>query len=219
MENKYYIYAHIRKDTNSIFYIGKGCGKRAYVKSNRSEYWKRIVKKNGYEVIFLMENLNETESYKYEIFHIDIEKKKGNCEANFTLGGDGIKVEKRWWNDKISKALMGIDRGFGKESKSYKDVITKKELENLYLNEKLNSIEISKIFNVSIPTITARLIEYGIPARNSGRLKTKIKCIEDEIEFDSIMDASRHYGLHRENISKVLKGIYKKTGNKTFIKI
>jgi len=219
MENKYYIYAHIRKDNNSIFYIGKGCGKRAYIKSNRNDYWKRIVKKHEYEVQFLMENLTETESFKYEIFYIDIEKRKGNCEANFTLGGDGVKVEKRWWNEKISKALIGIDRGFGKENKNYKDIVTKKQLEELYLVEKLTSVQISKIFNVSIPTITARLIEYKIPARNSGKLKTKIKCLEDELEFDSIMDAARYYNLHRENISKVLKGVYKKTGNKKFIKL
>jgi hypothetical protein len=219
MENKYYIYAHVRKDKNSIFYIGKGSGKRAYIKSNRSNYWKKIVEKHGYDVLILLENLTEEESFKYEIMYIEIEKRKGNCEANFTKGGDGVVVDKRWWNEKISKSLKGIKRPSGKENKNYKNIITKEDLYDLYVVKNLNTIKISKIYNVSIPTITARLKEYNIEKRNSGRKTVKIKCIEDNLEFNSLSEASKYYCIHRENIAKVLKGIYKKTGNKTFIKL
>ena len=42
-QNKFYVYAHIRKDNNQIFYIGKGYGRRVFKKENRNAYWKNIV--------------------------------------------------------------------------------------------------------------------------------------------------------------------------------
>jgi hypothetical protein len=219
MDNKYYIYAHIRLDTNAIFYIGKGSGKRAYIKSNRSSYWKRIVNAHGYKVIFLEENLSEEDAFNFEISLIATYKSRGNCEANFTIGGDGVRVDKRWWNDKISKALIGKKVPKGKESKSFKDTLSKEVLIDLYVLQNMNTIKISELTGLSIPTICSRLNYYGIKKRNAGRSKVKIKCVEDGIVFDSIMQCANHYGLYRENIKKVLCGKYKHTGNKTFITI
>lgn len=216
---KYYVYAHIRKDTNSIFYIGKGSGNRAYFKSNRGEYWKRIVRKHGYDVVFLAENLEEKDAYEAEIIFIAAEKLKGGCEANFTIGGDGIRVEKRWWQDKITAALRGKVRKRGAENKNFKDVISKEELQYLYVERKLGSIEISKLKSISYTTICARLKEYGIEKREAGKPAVKIKCTTDGHVFDSINDAAKFYSLRRENIRKVLKGIYSHTGKKHFIKI
>lgn len=48
---KFYVYAHLDTHRN-IFYIGKGTGKRAYVKSGRSEAWK-ILSIKGYSVEIL----------------------------------------------------------------------------------------------------------------------------------------------------------------------
>lgn len=216
---KYYIYAHIRKDTNTIFYIGKGSGNRAYFKANRSKFWKRIVEKHGYSVIFLMENLTEEVAYQSEITFIMAEKLKGNCEANFTKGGDGVRVEKRWWNEAISNSLKGVIRAKGVDNKNYKDVITKENLFDLYINQKKTSTEISILFNISIPTVCKRLKDYNINTRNSGKEKIKIICLNDNKIFDSINDAASFYNIYRENIKKVLSGKYKHTDNKTFKKI
>ena len=104
-------------------------------------------------------------------------------------------------------------------SKSFKDIITKELLFDLYVTQKMNTIQISKQVGLSVPTICSRLDLYGIKKQSAGRSKIKIKCIEDNKIFDSIMDASRYYGVYRENIKKVIEGKYKHTGNKTFIKI
>lgn len=217
--NEYYVYAHKRLDNNTIFYVGKGKGDRAYIKSNRSEYWKRIVSKCDYEVLFLDKNLCEEDAYKLEIIHIATLKQKGFCEANFTDGGDGVNVKIRWWNDKISKALIGTKRPAGNQSKAYKDFADKQTLIDLYKTQKKSSVEISKLLNISYATVCSRLKDFGIELRNSGKENKKVKCVEDGIVFNSISEAANHYNLFRENIRKVLAKKYKHTGKKTFIYI
>ena len=52
MEGRYYVYEHVRLDTNLPFYVGKGSRKdRALEKSNRNPWWKNIVKKYGYRIV------------------------------------------------------------------------------------------------------------------------------------------------------------------------
>lgn len=63
---KYYIYAHRRNDTGEIFYIGKGCGKRAWKKSDRSEWWKRVEAKNGRTVEIISRGLSENDAFELE---------------------------------------------------------------------------------------------------------------------------------------------------------
>lgn len=88
----YYVYAHINATNGSYFYIGKGSGRRAYVKSHRSVYWKRIVAKYGYAVIILEDGLTESEALsreKYWIKKLGRKDLKTGCLVNFTDGGDG----------------------------------------------------------------------------------------------------------------------------------
>lgn len=55
----HYVYVHFRNDTNQIFYVGKGSGKRAYNSQKRNGYWKNVVKKaNGYSVQIIAKNLS-----------------------------------------------------------------------------------------------------------------------------------------------------------------
>lgn len=214
--NIYYVYAHVRKDSGKIFYVGKGSGNRVLVRSNRNSYWNSIALKHGFIPKILEANLTEKQSYEREIYYIKLYKDLGQCECNFTLGGDGVNVEKRWWSDKISKSLKGIYRGFGENKPSYKDFCDRETLLDLYVNKKLGSVEIGKMYNVSYATVCERLKQLSIPTRNSGRENKKIMCTDDDIVFDSINDAAKHYGLFRENIRKVLSGKYNHTGNKKF---
>lgn len=81
----YYVYIHYRNDTNNPFYIGKGCGDRAYVKRRRNKYWNNIVNKHGYTIKIYKNNLTEKEAFKLE--KELIEKYKDLC--NMTDGGEG----------------------------------------------------------------------------------------------------------------------------------
>lgn len=188
-----------------------------WITSNRSQYWRRVALKYGYCPIKLVDGLTEAEAFTAEIQVIRAYKKIGLCEVNISLGGDGVKVRKRWWGEAISRSLKGMKRPSGHESKSYKAVISKEQLEELYVHQQLATPEIAQMLGVSIPTVIARLAEYGIPIRPAGRTSIPIRCVEDGKVFQSINDAARHYNLYRENIKKVLKGTYKQTGQRRFI--
>ena len=56
-ENKYYVYLHIKKTDNQIFYVGKGCDYRSNVKTGRTKHWQNIVNKHGYYVDFYKKNI------------------------------------------------------------------------------------------------------------------------------------------------------------------
>ena len=63
--NKYYVYCHCYSDTNEIFYIGKGSGRRLNSKS-RTPLWESLVKNREYYAIKIRDNLTENEAIDFE---------------------------------------------------------------------------------------------------------------------------------------------------------
>jgi hypothetical protein len=88
MQNKFYIYRHIRHDRNTPFYIGKGTGNRAWSVKSRNRRWK-FISNFGYSVEIIMNNLTEVEAFEKEKEFIKMYKELDYCEANFTDGGSG----------------------------------------------------------------------------------------------------------------------------------
>ena len=86
----FYVYEHIRNDTNAIFYVGKGKKERAYRVNNRNEYWKNIVNKTGYTVRFVAKGLDEELAYLVEEERIDQLKRLGIKLTNINAGGAGV---------------------------------------------------------------------------------------------------------------------------------
>jgi hypothetical protein len=86
----YYVYQHRKKDTNEIFYVGKGKNKRYLEESNRNNYWNNIVCKHGFFAEILFENLNEELSLLVEMELIDKYKKLNINLCNLTNGGEGV---------------------------------------------------------------------------------------------------------------------------------
>lgn len=85
----FYVYEHIRKDTNIPFYVGKGKGYRANSTQNRNIYWKRVVEKAGYTINYVAKNIDEELAYLCEQERIDQLKRLGCKLANLTVGGEG----------------------------------------------------------------------------------------------------------------------------------
>lgn len=210
----YYIYTHSNKEYGT-FYVGKGSGERLKTTGNRSEYWKRIVAKYGYEASILENGLTEKEAYAREIYWIRHFKTVGQCRANFTNGGDGVQVEKRWWGQKISNSLKGKKGARGEASGAFKrlpvDLIIK-----LYTEDGKGIVEIAGLVGCSYTTVSTRLAQHNIERRGSFTRRRPIICTQSGHEFESITAAAEATGLYRENIRKVLAGKYRHTGGMHF---
>lgn len=94
MENKFYIYIHLKKGTDEVFYVGKGTKLRYKKQNDRNPYWKNIVNKYGFDVSFLEENLSEKEAFELEIYWIAQFKAWNFKLANMTNGGEGMSGRK-----------------------------------------------------------------------------------------------------------------------------
>ena len=67
-----YTYIHRTPDTNDVFYVGKGMGKRAYLSENRNRWWHNKVNKHGGFVVEIVAGWpTELEALEHEKFLID----------------------------------------------------------------------------------------------------------------------------------------------------
>jgi hypothetical protein len=93
METRFYVYGHYTRDTNELFYVGKGTRHRAWSHDKRSTWWVRIVNKHGLQVKLLFEQLTEEEAHTKEIELIKQYGRRNNKTGilvNLTEGGEGI---------------------------------------------------------------------------------------------------------------------------------
>lgn len=94
-ERRGYLYRHIRKDKDEVFYIGIGFEKnhaRAYSHHSRNRYWKNIVALTDFDVEILFDDLPEKQLVEKEKEFIALYGRKDLKEGvlvNMTDGGDG----------------------------------------------------------------------------------------------------------------------------------
>lgn len=128
LENRFYIYRHIRPDTNEVFYIGKGSNisratNQRMISKERSEWWKRIVALNNgnykKEIIFECDDEKFCFEKEQEFIALYGRKDLGNGTlVNMTNGGDGatgiIITEKQKIDTSIRSSKKVIDVLSGK---------------------------------------------------------------------------------------------------------
>ena len=120
--NKFYIYEHYTLHTNKLFYIGKGCKKRAYSTKGRNIYWKRVVNKHGYRIVIKKSNLSEKLAFKYEVYYI----KKLSPKCNFTKGGVGGNTAHNYTKEQLELKVIKCSKARTNWWR-YKDETFKKE--------------------------------------------------------------------------------------------
>lgn len=118
MLNSFYVYAHFTPGAQFPFYIGKGKGKRAWVSSNRSNWWKSTTNKYGLEVRILFSNLTEQMAFFLEkemISRYGVQKEGSGCLINITLGGGGISGYKHTDETKQKIGMASKGKTLSKE--------------------------------------------------------------------------------------------------------
>lgn len=133
--NKYYVYAYYRLDNNTIFYIGKGSGKR-WCNLHRGEHFNRIINKCDVVVEILYDNLTEQEAFELERLTIE--------DLVFNEGY-GISI-----NGYMTKDTYLINRTWGGEGSSGNNpYLNKSEDELIAWRNKIRNSVIKSYINQS----------------------------------------------------------------------
>jgi len=98
---QHYTYAHLSTADNSIFYIGKGQKKRAYVKGGHNAEWKKIADQ-GYKIEILAQWTTADEAYEHERLLVSCAKDLKWPIVNISEGGKGYLNNKVWLGKKHS---------------------------------------------------------------------------------------------------------------------
>lgn len=85
----FYVYLHRRATDGRVFYVGKGTGYRSTkTTQSRSPHWRNIVKKHGFTVEYVIDDVQEWYAFELERELIAYYGREALC--NLTDGGDGV---------------------------------------------------------------------------------------------------------------------------------
>lgn len=104
VKNRFYVYVHRKESDNSVFYIGKGCGSRAWNTHCRNKFWKNTFKKHGVIVDVVASDLFEDDAYSLEEDLISLYMAFKCRLCNLSKGGKNEKFSD------YSKKQMSISR-------------------------------------------------------------------------------------------------------------
>jgi hypothetical protein len=227
-----YVYRHIRLDKNEPFYIGVACNKknnylRAYEKSTRSEWWKKIVAKTEYKVEIIFDDLTKEEAKQKEIEFIKLYGRSDlnlGTLVNMTDGGDGLinRVFTLEYRAKLSNAAKNRVM-----SEAQKEKLRQLRLGTTISQE--HKDKISKTMKAYIATDSLRAFrskrmtdnnpakgKFGAAALNfKGYIVAYKKGILFGV-YEGVYDASRNLLIMPTNINRVVTGKRKTSNGFTF---
>jgi len=214
----YYVYQHIKADTNAIFYIGKGKGRRVLSKTGRSVYWKNTVAKHGLAHKFLAKNLDEELAFLVEVEAIDQCRLLGISLVNRTDGGEGASGYKH--TDEHKAKMIGNPYGRFVKKNGFKGKTHSDEQKQKWAITRKGVISPRKGVTLSEETKQKMsAARKGIPLEDShkkaistGLLGNKhtAKLSDDDVKFiranQGVMthiDLGARFGVHRNTIHKI----------------
>lgn len=90
----FYVYEYFKKDTDEVFYVGKGTARRMYELHNRNRYFNAVYAKYDCDVRIYKGDLTNEKSCEIERERIAELKAIGQAYCNFTEGGTGFSTGK-----------------------------------------------------------------------------------------------------------------------------
>jgi hypothetical protein len=224
MENKYYLYRHIRLDKNEPFYIGIGTKqnrphphmkseyRRAFETNRKESYiWNNITSKTQHEVEILFESDNyefiKEKEKEFIKLYGRINRKTGTL-ANMTDGGDGI-IGYTPSKEKIERhKLFMIGKKQSEEQKQKRiqsrkgychSEETKLKISNSHKGKKVSKDHIEKLHKGQILANSKPILQYDLQG-NFIR------------EWQSATIAAKEINLHPTSIRHCVQGKTKTSG-------
>lgn len=189
----FYIYEHIRLDTNAVFYVGKGKGRRCFESRRRNLYWKRIVSKaGGFDVRVVVNGIDEELAFLAEQELILKLKTQGISLANLTDGGEGVSGYSHTEETKsfLSETMRNT-------MKTYGQVVKERQL-----GEK-NSAKKPGVGNKISKALTGRKLSEETKSKISrprGKNSKAKKVSFNGQQFDCIKDMSDFVGINYKTL-------------------
>ena len=222
------VYVHKKKNTNDVFYVGIGRKEsRAYCKHKRTNLWRKIVAKYGYDVQITHYDVCWEEASCIEKYLISLYGRIDNNTgilANMTDGGDGTIGKRHTSETKIKISNKAKDRLSKKE---FHPMFGRKQSEQSIQKNRLSQLG-EKGFYYGVKgknhpkyglKPTERHIEIlkqrmkGVNNPNYGnkgakcKVSKKITSFKDGIykNYGSIIEASKELNISETSISKCCK--------------
>ena len=197
-DRRFYIYVHIRLDNNTVFYVGKGTGNRAYNMSRgEGTHHDNICKACDCKAVIIKNNLTESQAFRLE---------RKMIEYYVHTLGYGIDIEGYSNYDHKLPHLTNMSWG-GEGSSGYKhseetkrEMSEKRKCENNHFYGMHHSEEAKRKMSEK---------KKGKPSNN----RIKVICMTTGETFDSIKEAAIHYNiLSSSKICDCCKGKRKHAG-------
>jgi hypothetical protein len=228
LNGKYYVYSHLRLDTNEIFYIGIGAkynNSKDYSRSKqkgryRSKFWNNITSKTEYSINIIFESddhdqIKNKEKELIKFYGKKIDNKKGSL-VNLTDGGDGM-VGFRDKNAIKSVFLYKKDGTFFRQFDAHIDCADFLEVKRVSLSLSINKNHLIKGYIVkNYKSNTVDPIK-NLKEKLSDRLSKKVIQLDregNEIKiWKSTEEASRKLKISGGHIREVCVNKRKSAGN------
>lgn len=216
-EKQFYVYVHRKATDGSIFYVGKGKGRRIYDKK-RNQHWKHIVNKHGFTADIVMRFESEMCAFSFERALIKLYGRSNLC--NLTDGGEGVSGFKYSEEIKAKMSASKIGTKHTRETKLRMSAArmghvttreTRLKISNAQIGKKNSpearmKISLSRQFTSSETREKMSLAKRG---RKSYRFDYKIYNFlspDGLIEMSTQYDLYNKYGLSRGHLSSVVSG-------------
>jgi hypothetical protein len=188
--NKFYVYAYLREDRYTPYYIGKGCGKRCYYK-----YGKNCKPpKDKSRIIILKNNLLEEDAFALEEVLVNFWGRKcdGGILLNISPGG--------------SAPPIGDGRNLLKYNEERKSTGSKIHPAKKVIIDGVEYISLkqaSKILNINYSTLSKR-VRLNKNLDTPVRKTNKVLVLIDDKKY-SLKDASKVLNISLHTLRKRIK--------------
>jgi len=201
--NIYYVYAYLRTD-GTPYYVGKGCGNRAYD-------YNHTVKppRDKSKIVFLAENLSEREAFDLEIASIAQHGRRDlgtGILHNRTNGGEGASGRKITEETRQKMSIANTGKTMSAESRSKIGNANRGKVLSDETRQKLSDARKGKPGKKQSPETIAKRFKHG-----NAHFKKPITLLNTETgevyRFGSRVQAETELDIPHSVMTRIVKGM------------